>query len=96
MTDKIYTSDFGTKITNNLQTDITGYATIKYLYTKPDATTGEFALAVENLTCGIVYYVTEENDLDVAGDWSFQVEVDYTTSKFLANTFIVKVYAPYT
>jgi hypothetical protein len=96
MTDKIYTSDFGTKITNNLQTDITGYTTIKYQYKKPDGSTGEFNLTVENLTCGIVYYVTQSGDLDQAGDWIFQTEVVHPTTEFSSNSFIVPVYAPFT
>lgn len=96
MTDKIYTTDFGTKITNNLQTDLTGYTSLTYQYKKPDGTTGEFTLTVENLTCGVVYYITQSGDLDQVGDWLFQTEIAHPTTEFSSNTFILPVYAPFT
>lgn len=67
---KIYLNDYGLRITFQFDDDISTFQSGLIKYRKPDETEGEWT-AVKG-TGNTIYYVIQEDDLDVVGTWILQ------------------------
>lgn len=81
---EIRVGDIGTQLKVTIKNgsaaqDISGYTTKTFIFKKPDGTTatkdGSF---ITDGTDGLVAYTTQSGDLDVAGEWRFQVLLSNT------------------
>ena len=75
---KIYIGDIGTRLRTTLNTNITGYSSIKYKIKKPNGTILTKTCSPEDIENGIVYYDTILDDLDEVGSYSIQLEIIFT------------------
>jgi hypothetical protein len=77
MADDTYVGAVGFEIFMDTNLDLTGAASVAIRYRKPDNTDGEWAAAVyqKDGEWGI-RYITIADDLDQAGEWDLQVEVN--------------------
>lgn len=90
--DEIHVGDVGTKILIELveydddgeevPVDISTATELKIYFEKSDGTTVSKTGALENTgEDGLLYYITETDDLNIAGDWRIQVKVSFPASK---------------
>jgi len=90
---KIYTYDIGTRLRTTLSSDLTGYSSVKYSIEKPDKTTMLKTCTVEDLTNGIIYYNTLEDDLDQSGYYHIQAQVVFPSGdRYESETKEFRVY----
>jgi hypothetical protein len=71
----IHTGDIGSviRIVPETETDLSSAVSAEIRYKKPNGTTGSWEATIVD---GGVQYVTQADDIDVAGTWYFQVYVD--------------------
>ena len=90
---KIYTFDIGTRLRTTLNTDLTGYDTVKYSIQKPDETTLLKTCTIEDVANGIIYYDTILNDLDQEGRYHIQAQIVFLSgSQYESETQDFRVY----
>jgi len=73
---EVFVGDIGTKFTLDTEHDLVACgATVTKIYVrKPNGIEVIWDGTIENTS--YVYYITEENDLDISGTWRFQVYVE--------------------
>ena len=93
MSNKSYVGDIGTRIRSYLRADITDASGIAYYWKKPVSgaeDTTEIVThpcGVEDYISGVVYYDTQDTNLDVAGQYKHQVLVIYNNGdRFRSHT----------
>ena len=73
MDNKIYTHDTGVVIELDAMTDITSQSILQIKYRRPDGSVGGWDATVVDTTKA--QYTTLPGDLDVPGEWVFQIYV---------------------
>ena len=73
---RIYKSKTKLRILIDTKCDLSGFQTVSIMAKKPDDTTVNFPAVVKDVEKGIIYYdVQTEEEIDVAGWWTFWPEV---------------------
>ena len=91
MVNKLYTDEFHVKIQTNLNTDVSGYTSLKSIIKKPSGASIEKDLTVEDEETGIVFFLTAAGDFDEVGTYYTQIELIFSNATYLSDTvsFIV-------
>lgn len=76
----IFKNSVGVKIELTLNSDITGYSSVKFLITKPNGVriSPDPTPTVDDAVKGILSYSTVSGDLDTIGTYSVQAQVNFT------------------
>ena len=73
---RIYKSKTKLRILIDTKCDLSGYIDVSIVALKPDGTTIAFPAVVKDVEKGIIFYdVQTEDEIDVAGWWTFWPEV---------------------
>ena len=73
---RIYKSKTKLRILIDTKCDLSGFQTVSIMAKKPDDTTVNFPAVVKDVEKGIIFYdVQTEEEIDVAGWWTFWPEV---------------------
>lgn len=93
---KIYTNTIGLKIRLSYSNDISDINSQQIYYFKPaedeDGNIEGYWDAILDKENNEIYYITQENDLDVAGDWRLMGVLDLPGWKGKTETVIMTVY----
>lgn len=78
---EIFLGDVGTTIRVSLldgetSADLSGFVNIDFLFRKPSGELITRPGQVEEAGSGIIYYVTQEGDIDEYGRWKLQIAID--------------------
>jgi len=81
---KHYIGEIGTDIILDTGVDISSATVLQVKYQKPDGVTGEWTGTVQDTTK--IRYTLSEDDIDVAGRWTFQSYVEVSGGKWHGET----------
>ena len=96
MVNKLYTDEFHVKIQTNLNTDVTGYTSLKSIIKKPSGATLSKDLTVVDDEEGIVFFLTAVGDFDEVGTYYTQIELIFSNATYLSDTVSFVVNDSYT
>ena len=77
--------------------DLSGYATLQIKFRRPNRTIGKWSATIDPTDDMIMYYDTDEDDLNLAGKWSLQANAkNNPTNKDLHGAWVpLDVLTPY-
>ena len=82
------------KLLLDTKTDVSIFSVVRIKYKKPNGVTGYWSAAACPSNNDYVQYMTEENDLDIAGTWKVQVYVSEDGEHYHGKEAVFKVYDP--
>jgi hypothetical protein len=90
----VYVGDTGTEIKIDIGEDLTNATILKIKYKKPNGVTGEWVASRDANNPLKMVYVTQSDDLDVAGPWILQPYVEFAGWKGHGTIVRFEVYEP--
>jgi hypothetical protein len=87
----IYVGDIGVKIEMSVNIDVSLISLAKFVCRKPNGRTVEWVAQID-ATNGILYYITQEGDLNISGEYKIQPYVEMGDFKGRGEPAILRVY----